>query len=143
VTCGIGVNAILYAAPTKLLRDLRALVGAIPDGTVILDLPLPAGLWGILGRISAPYVARINRTIHETAQARELPVAEVSAHFMPPWGGKFAPDYFHPSQAGYGIGPARCWLPSRQWRGRGSRAAPDPRSPRRSGRCPRARARSR
>ena len=102
VTCGIGVNDILYAAPTKLLRDLRALVGAIPDGTVILDLPLPAGLWGILGRISAPYVARINRTIHEAARARGLPVAEVSAHFMPPWGGKFASDYFHPSQAGYG-----------------------------------------
>jgi len=102
VTCGIGVNDILYTAPTKLLRDLRALVGAIPDGTVILDLPLPAGLWGILGRISAPYVARINRTIHEAARARGLPVAEVSAHFMPPWGGKFASDYFHPSQAGYG-----------------------------------------
>jgi len=73
-----------------------------PTGTVILDLPLPAGLWGILGRISAPYVARINRTIHEAARARGLPVAEVSAHFMPPWGGKFACDYFHPSQAGYG-----------------------------------------
>jgi acyl-CoA thioesterase-1 len=102
VTCGIGVNDILYTAPTKLLRDLRALVGAIPDGTVMLDLPLPAGLWGILGRISAPYVARINRTIHEAARARGLPVAEVSAHFMPPWGGKFASDYFHPSQAGYG-----------------------------------------
>jgi lysophospholipase L1-like esterase len=28
-------------------------------------------------------------------------VAEVSAHFRPPWGGKFASDYFHPSQAGY------------------------------------------
>jgi len=102
VTCGIGVNDILYTAPTKLLRDLRALIGAIPDGTVMLDLPLPAGLWGVLGRISAPYVARINLTIHEAARARGLPVAEVSAHFMPPWGGKFASDYFHPSQAGYG-----------------------------------------
>jgi len=30
-----------------------------------------------------------------------LPVAEVSAHFLPPWAGKFAPDCFHPSQAGY------------------------------------------
>jgi lysophospholipase L1-like esterase len=27
--------------------------------------------------------------------------AEVSAHFQPPWPGKFASDCFHPSQAGY------------------------------------------
>jgi lysophospholipase L1-like esterase len=101
VTCGIGVNDILYTPPAKLLRDLRTLMGAIPDGTVILDLPLPTGIWGILGRISVPYVARINRTIHETALARGLPVAEVSAHFLPPWAGKFASDSFHPSQAGY------------------------------------------
>jgi len=101
VTCGIGANDILYTPPAKLLRNLRALMGVIPDETVVLDLPLPTGIWGILGRISAPYVARINRTIHETAVARGLPVAEVSAHFLPPWAGKFASDYFHPSQAGY------------------------------------------
>jgi acyl-CoA thioesterase-1 len=101
VTCGIGANDVLYTAPTKLLRDLRALVGALPDHTVVLDLPLPTGLWGILGRISVPYVARINRTIHQAARARGLPVAEVSAHFLPPWHGKFACDYFHPSQEGY------------------------------------------
>jgi acyl-CoA thioesterase I len=101
VTCGIGANDVLYTAPAKLLRDLRTLVGAIPDRTVVLDLPLPTGLWGILGRISVPYVARINRTIHEAARARGLPVAEVSAHFLPPWHGKFACDYFHPSQDGY------------------------------------------
>lgn len=101
VTCGIGVNDILYSGPSRLFDDLRALVGALPDETVILDLPLPAGLWGILGRISVPYVARINRTIHEAARARGLPVAEVSAHFLPPWRGKFASDCFHPSQTGY------------------------------------------
>jgi acyl-CoA thioesterase I len=101
VTCGIGVNDILYSRPARLLRDLRILMGAIPDETVVLDLPLPTGIWGLLGRISVPYVARINRTIHETARARGLPVAEVSAHFLPPWAGKFASDSFHPSQAGY------------------------------------------
>ena len=51
VTCGIGANDVLYTAPAKLLRDLRALVAAIPDRTVVLDLPLPTGLWGILGRL--------------------------------------------------------------------------------------------
>jgi len=101
VTCGIGVNDIFYSAPTRVLRDLRTLVGAVPDGTVLLDLPLPAGMWGILGRLSLPYVARINRVIHRTAAVRGLPVAEVSAHFRPPWPGKFAADCFHPSQAGY------------------------------------------
>ncbi len=48
-----------------------------------------------------PYVARINRTIHAEAGQRCLPVAEVSRHFQPPWRGKFASDFFHPSQAGY------------------------------------------
>jgi acyl-CoA thioesterase-1 len=101
VTCGIGVNDILYSAPPKLFDDLRALVSALPAETVLLDLPLPAGMWGIIGRVSVPYVARINRALHEAAQARGLTVAEVSAHFVPPWRGKFASDSFHPSQTGY------------------------------------------
>ena len=101
VTCGIGINDILYTGPGKLFSDLRALLAAVPDRTVMLDLPLPAGCWGLLGRASVPYVARINRTIREVAAARGLPVAEVSAHFMPPWTGKFASDCFHPSQDGY------------------------------------------
>ena len=101
VTCGIGINDILYTAPGKLFGDLRALIAAVPDGTVLLDLPLPGGCWGFLGRASVPYVTRINRTIHQAAAARALPVAAVSAHFRPPWTGKFASDRFHPSQAGY------------------------------------------
>jgi acyl-CoA thioesterase I len=101
VTCGVGVNDILYTPPSKLFADLRALIAALPEQAVLLDLPLPAGFWGVLGRAGVPYVARINRTIHQAAAARGLPVAEVSAHFTPPWTGKFAPDCFHPSQAGY------------------------------------------
>ena len=101
VTCGIGANDILYSTPSKVLADVRRLVGAVPDGTVLLDLPLPAGIWGILGRASVPYVARINHVIHQAAAARGLPVAEVSTHFLPPWAGKFGPDNFHPSQDGY------------------------------------------
>ena len=101
VTCGIGVNDILYTGPGKLFADLRALLAAVPDNTVMLDLPVPAGYAGLLGLASRPYVARINRTLHEGAAARGLPVAEVSAHFQPPWTGKFASDCFHPSQSGY------------------------------------------
>jgi acyl-CoA thioesterase I len=101
VTCGIGANDIFYSAPAKVFADLRALIGAVPGGTVLLDLPLPAGIWGILGRASVPYVTRINQTIRHAAGARSLPVAEVSAHFLPPWNGKFASDNFHPSHDGY------------------------------------------
>lgn len=101
VTCGIGANDILYSTPGRLFADLRTLIAALPSQSVVLDLPVPTGFWGVLGRLSTPYVTRINRAIHEAAAARGLPVAEVSAHFTPPWQGKFARDYFHPSQAGY------------------------------------------
>jgi acyl-CoA thioesterase I len=101
VTCGIGVNDVLYTPPGKLFGDLRTLIGSVPDGTVLLDLPLPTGMWGLLGRVSVPYMSRINRTIHEAASGRGLPVARVSDHFRPPWRGKFASDCFHPSETGY------------------------------------------
>jgi lysophospholipase L1-like esterase len=101
VTCGIGANDILYSAPAKLFGDMRSLLGTVPDNTVVLDLPLPAGFWGVVGRMSVPYITRINRVIHEVAAARNLPVAKVSAHFTAPWTGKFSCDSFHPSQDGY------------------------------------------
>jgi acyl-CoA thioesterase I len=101
VTCGIGANDILYTAPTKLFADLRKLLTAVPEDTIMLDLPLPAGFWGFVGWMTVPYVTRINRTIHKCAGARGLPVAEVSAHFLPPWRGKLASDCFHPSWDGY------------------------------------------
>jgi len=101
VTCGIGVNDILYTPPGRLFADVRSLAAAVPEGTVLLDLPVPARMWGLVGRISVPYVARINRVLHEAARERGLRVARVSDHFTPPWVGKFASDCFHPSQAGY------------------------------------------
>jgi acyl-CoA thioesterase-1 len=101
VTCGIGANDILFSAPGKLFGDMRSLLGKVPDGTVMLDLPLPAGFWWIVGHMSVPYINRINRVIHEVAAERALPVAPVSAHFTAPWTGKFSCDSFHPSQDGY------------------------------------------
>jgi acyl-CoA thioesterase I len=101
VTCGIGVNDVLFAAPGRLFADMRALLAAVPDQTVVLDLPLPERWGGLFGRSTRPYVARINRTLHEVAASRGLPVAEISANFGPPWAGKLASDYFHPSQDGY------------------------------------------
>ena len=101
VTCGAGANDILYSSPGKLFSDLRTLLAAVPQDTVVLDLPLLSGFWGIVGRMSVPYITRINRVIREVATERSLRVAEVSRHFVPPWAGKFSVDNFHPSQDGY------------------------------------------
>ena len=101
VTCGIGANDILYSAPAKLFSDLRALLAAVPDGTVMLDLPLPQGFWWLFGRCIVPYINRVNRVIRDVAADRGLPVAAVSAQFTPPWSGKLSVDSFHPSQDGY------------------------------------------
>jgi lysophospholipase L1-like esterase len=101
VTCGAGANDILYSAPARLFADMRALLTAVPDKTIMLDLPLPAGNWWIVGHMSVPYITRINRVIYEVAEARALPVAGISSHFTAPWPGKFSCDNFHPSQDGY------------------------------------------
>jgi acyl-CoA thioesterase I len=101
VTCGAGVNDILFSPPGKVFTDLRALLAEVPADTVVLDLPLLSGFWGIVGRMSVPYMSRINRIIGETAQERGLRVAQVSRTFVPPWAGKFSVDNFHPSQDGY------------------------------------------
>ena len=101
VTCGVGANDLFYSSPSRLFADMRALLAEVPDGTVMLNLPVPAGRWGVVGRASVPYVSRINRLIGELAGERSLPVASVSGHFLPPWTGKFGADSFHPSQDGY------------------------------------------
>jgi acyl-CoA thioesterase I len=101
VTCGAAANDILYSAPGKLFGDLRTLLAAVPEETVMLDLPLLNGFWGIVGHMSVPYITRINRVIREVASERGLRVAEVSRQFVPPWAGKFSVDHFHPSQDGY------------------------------------------
>ena len=42
------------SAPGKLFSDLRTLLAAVPDNTVMLDLPLLSGFWGIVGRHERP-----------------------------------------------------------------------------------------
>jgi acyl-CoA thioesterase-1 len=100
ITCGVGYNDVLRLPLPRVRAMLRALIDALPDSTVVLDLPLPEAIWRI-GRFAAPYVARVNSTIHAAARERRLPVAYVSSHFTPPWTGKFGPDQFHPSDTGY------------------------------------------
>jgi hypothetical protein len=35
VTCGIGINDILYTSPSRLFTDLRTLIAVFPDQTVL------------------------------------------------------------------------------------------------------------
>ena len=101
VTCGVGANDVYYNSPSRLFGDMRTLLAEVPDGTVMLDLPLPVSMWGPVGRATVPYIRRVNRLISERAAERGLPVGLVSENFTPPWAGKFGADAFHPSQDGY------------------------------------------
>jgi acyl-CoA thioesterase-1 len=100
VTCGVGTNDLLRVPLPRLRALFRALIDALPDNAVVLDLPLPENRWRV-GRLAAPYVARVNSAIYAAARARPLPVAYVSGHFTPPWAGKFSADDFHPNGVGY------------------------------------------
>lgn len=100
VTCGVGTNDVLRLPLPRVRSMIRTLIEALPESAVMLDLPLPEAIWRI-GRFAAPYIARVNSTIHAAARQRRLPVAYVSSHFTPPWAGKFGPDQFHPSDIGY------------------------------------------
>lgn len=45
--------------------------------------------------------ARVNAVVRHEASVADLRVADLWATTGPPWGGKFAPDNFHPNDAGY------------------------------------------
>jgi hypothetical protein len=70
------------------------------DQVLTMDGPL----WVVLGDSTAQGLGAPSPDggyVGQAAAARDLPVAEVSAHFLPPWTGKFASDCFHPSPAGH------------------------------------------
>ena len=91
VTCGVGANDILYSAPAKLLaRPARADRRRPGPARSCSTCRCPPGSGASSAGPACPYVARINRTIHRAAAARGLPVAEVSAHYLPPWNGKLS-----------------------------------------------------
>jgi GDSL-like Lipase/Acylhydrolase family len=154
VTCGIGVNDVLYTTPAKLLRDLRTLAGAIPDGTVILDLPLPTGFWGSSAGSACPTW----RGSTGPSTRRPGPAACRSRRSPPisrrPGAGSSHPTAFIPARRLPGLDPrAAGGHPAGGWPGGlrprrrlnapgGLRAAAAPRSPHRPGGSPRAPARS-
>lgn len=101
VTCGVGTNDLRATPPARLHAAIRALIAALPDSAIVLDLPLPTQWWGIVGQVFLSHVRNVNTTIYAAARERELPVAPVSKYFTPPWTGKFSADHFHPSETGY------------------------------------------
>jgi len=92
VTAAVGAND-LYPTPIGVLvANLRTIIGALPPGAVIATLP--QGL-------KAEKARAANDVIQAEAPAHGLRVADVWARTGAPWRGKYAPDAFHPNQAGY------------------------------------------
>lgn len=90
VTCVAGGNDLRRTPLPQLLDDLRALVTALPAGTLVATLP--RGL-------REGTATEANRLLRELAAARGLPVADLWARTGPPWRGKFA-DGLHPNEVG-------------------------------------------
>jgi acyl-CoA thioesterase I len=101
VTIGTGTNDLMRRPLPRVRAMFRSMIAAAPRNTVILDVPLPYGRWFGLGPATAPLVRRLNAFIRAESGRRGLPVAAISEHVTRPWKGRFAPDDFHPNQAGY------------------------------------------
>lgn len=101
VTIGTGTNDLMRRPLPRVRSLFRAMIAAAPRNTVILDVPLPHDRWFGIGPATLPLVRRLNAFIRAESRRRGLPVAAISKHFTRPWKGRFAPDDFHPNQAGY------------------------------------------
>lgn len=92
VTLAIGANDIVRRTPlARLEATLAEVFGRLPEGSVVATLPQG------LGRRPAD----VNRALVRMAGERGLVVADLWSRTGPPWPGKFAPDGFHPNDAGY------------------------------------------
>jgi acyl-CoA thioesterase I len=101
VTIGTGTNDLMRRPLPRVRGVFRAMIARAPRNTVILDVPLPHERWFGLGPATLPLVRRLNAFIRAESRRHGLPVAAISKHFTRPWAGRFAPDDFHPNQAGY------------------------------------------
>ncbi len=90
VTVAVGANDIRPRRRAELAPALEVLLSVLPAGAVIATIP---------GR---PKIVRpFNELIRQRAAERRLRVAETADAIRPPWRGKLASDYFHPSDVGY------------------------------------------
>lgn len=101
VVCAIGGND-MYRSTSWQIRDrFTRLVTALPGpdelapGQRTVLTTLPQGL----GRRRAGIANALVRTL---APARGIEVADLWATTGPPWQGKYAEDFFHPNDVGYG-----------------------------------------
>ncbi|CAN5354477.1 hypothetical protein BH23ACT9_BH23ACT9_24050 [soil metagenome] len=101
VVCAVGGND-MYRSTSWQIRDrFTRLVAALPapgqlaEGQRTVMTTLPQGL----GRRRAAIANQIVRT---SAPARGIEVADLWATTGPPWQGKYAEDFFHPNDTGYG-----------------------------------------
>jgi lysophospholipase L1-like esterase len=93
VSCVVGSNDVAWRPRLGgTLRDLATLLDRLPCGAVVATVP--RGL-------NPARAGVVNDRIRADAPPRGLVVADVWAHTGPPWAGKLAADYFHPSERGY------------------------------------------
>jgi len=92
VTCAAGANDLLRLRFGRVPAALEELISSLPPGSAIATIP--QGL-------SRPRTRLLNEVVHQRAPAAGLRVADVWARTGPPWRGMFAPDDFHPNDAGY------------------------------------------
>lgn len=104
VTCAIGGNDMYRSTSWQVRERFGRLVRALPapgqvgEGSRTVLTTLPQGL----GRRRAGIA---NRIVAEQAPSRGIAVADLWATTGPPWQGKYAEDFFHPNEVGYG-----CWV---------------------------------
>lgn len=92
VSCIVGANDMFKTPLWVIGRRLRELCAALPAEAVIGSIP--QGLLGFRARAT-------NTMIAVEAATHGLRVADIWRASGPPWQGKYAPDNFHPNDAGY------------------------------------------
>lgn len=90
VTVAVGANDIRPLRRRELEPSLEELLTRLPGGAVVGTIPGRP-------RIVQPF----NTLIRRRAAEHGLLVAETATAIQPPWRGKLASDWFHPSDAGY------------------------------------------
>ncbi len=101
VTCAIGGNDMYRSTSWQIRERFRRLVGSLPAPGALAEASrtilttLPQGL----GRRRAGIA---NTIVRDLAPDRGIEVADLWATTGPPWQGRYAEDFFHPNDRGYG-----------------------------------------